>query len=1001
MKIKFIGTLMLFIIMSMSVFAIAEENKYPESSHPYENDSNESWTYVHSSDAAYLKVLFAQETYVEDYYDFLIIKDSQDNQRSYTGNQLAGKELILPGNSFVISLVSDWYYTLYGFSIESIVGVSQEEYDEYYGKARFEIKDGILTDYSGQNEVIIPETIDGQKVREIADGVFQNRLIERVVIPDTVEKIGDNVFKNCQFLTEIELSENLKSIGNSAFENTGITRMNIPSTVKTIGRSAFKECINLEEIELSDELTSISAAVFSGCSKLEKVELKTKIESIGFSAFGYCYALKEIHICEGVTDIDEYAFASCNALENIDLPESLENIEDHAFEYCEGLRRINIPNKVSYIGDNAFEGTKLVLDVGSNTYAREYAIRHRFEYTSDLDSIVAEEINTVAEKVEWIIEQYLLTGMSEYERALTLYDWICQRVVYDYAYEGPSFEAEGALLYGKAVCEGFAKAYELLLEGAGIRAEWVGGYDAYTLEPHAWVIAQIDGEWYQFDPTWDEQGNGSFHEYFGLTDNAMEVDHYREDHLSIKCNSWKANYKYRNGEYDLGIEIIRSQIENNILNGIYEAVIEFEDYPIDYADWPDAIVFFGETESAMLIDILELGMEWSVDGWADLTRIDGDVFAYEFHLNEEPVREIQLENIDPTWFGYWDMYPGYTVQLTPITVPVGGCVSFSSTDEDIITVSQDGVVTAIDTGEAYILLNADNCISKLRIRVVPQELLWFEIYGLEENRAGLDIGEIAQIDHNAPKLLLMDKIEWSSDNESVATIDENGIVTALNYGKAIIYGKWNGMIDEYTVIVRKLVQGVDIVEDVINVTINSVDWLDVSAVLDVDDLDVYCENYGPWLQWNTNNNAVLWHYYHDGGMTESSGKFWGRYLIQQPGVAQISVYVPDGSLAEDTCLVYVHCEKVMCLPGELKTIQSEAFKGNATEEFILGEGVQFVGQRAFADCINLQIIYLPDSLLGIAEDAFEGCGDVKAIVSKGSYAEQYAIEHGMRYDILP
>ncbi len=80
---------------------------------------------------------------------------------------------------------------------------------------------------------------------------------------------------------------------------------------------------------------------------------------------------------------------------------------------------------------------------------------------------------------------------------------------YDYGYS-----AYGALVQNSrgvphtAVCDGYSYAYEYLLQQVGVEVTRVGGNAGDTeaeLMPHSWNLVRLDGEWYEVDPTWDDQ----------------------------------------------------------------------------------------------------------------------------------------------------------------------------------------------------------------------------------------------------------------------------------------------------------------------------------------------------------------------------------------------------------------------------------------------------------------------------------------------------------------
>ena len=71
------------------------------------------------------------------------------------------------------------------------------------------------------------------------------------------------------------------------------------------------------------------------------------------------------------------------------------------------------------------------------------------------------------------------------------------------------------------------------------------------------------------------------------------------------------------------------------------------------------------------------------------------------------------------------------------------------------------------------------------------------------------------------------------------------------------------------------------------------------------------------------------------------------------------------------CVIVVRGEDPLTLPASLHEIGEEAFAGSPAREIVLPEGVRRVGSRAFADCANLILVYMPDDVAEIAEDAFD------------------------------
>ncbi len=97
------------------------DDTLPESDHPYANNTDKTWEYIHPEPAEALVIQFSSETKFEQNYDTLTIIDSTGAEKQYTGTELAGAELTLPGNTFSLHLNTDNSVQEYGFKITSII----------------------------------------------------------------------------------------------------------------------------------------------------------------------------------------------------------------------------------------------------------------------------------------------------------------------------------------------------------------------------------------------------------------------------------------------------------------------------------------------------------------------------------------------------------------------------------------------------------------------------------------------------------------------------------------------------------------------------------------------------------------------------------------------------------------------------------------------------------------------------------------------------------------
>ena len=93
------------------------------------------------------------------------------------------------------------------------------------------------------NGLILSE--DGKNVLGVTDNT-----INKVVIPEGVEEIGELAFQNIHTLKSVQLPSSLKKIGRQAFAATGLVTLKIPEGVKEIGLAAFFNSRSLRSISI-------------------------------------------------------------------------------------------------------------------------------------------------------------------------------------------------------------------------------------------------------------------------------------------------------------------------------------------------------------------------------------------------------------------------------------------------------------------------------------------------------------------------------------------------------------------------------------------------------------------------------------------------------------------------------------------------------------------------------------------------------------------------------
>ena len=208
--------------------------------------------------------------------------------------------------------------------------------------------------------------------------------IKKIVIKAGVTSIGNYAFSGFTNLTDVTIPDSVTCIGEHAFRwNRKMTNIKLPDSVDNIKEGAFQET-GLTTITIPNRITTIVEDMFYG-SKLENIEIPINVTSIEKSAFSWCQDLESVIIKGNVTSIGLYGFNNCRKLTSITLPDSLITIGEMAFNYCICLEQINIPGSVTNISNNAFLDCssliKITVDDNNTSYYSEDGVLYSKDKT--------------------------------------------------------------------------------------------------------------------------------------------------------------------------------------------------------------------------------------------------------------------------------------------------------------------------------------------------------------------------------------------------------------------------------------------------------------------------------------------------------------------------------------------------------------------------------------------------------------------------------------------
>lgn len=152
-------------------------------------------------------------------------------------------------------------------------------------------------------------------------------------------------------------------------------------------------------------------------------------------------------------------------------------------------------------------------------------------------------IKRLGEKVTSILSK-VSANASDYQKELYVHDYIVENCKYTYKKDNPKiYTSYGCLVENAAVCEGYSKSAQLLLNMLGIECSTVTG--AKGIEPHMWNIVKIKKRWYHLDVTWDGSSAIGRYNYFNLDDNTIKKDHTINKQIdsSVKLSDKRYNFK--------------------------------------------------------------------------------------------------------------------------------------------------------------------------------------------------------------------------------------------------------------------------------------------------------------------------------------------------------------------------------------------------------------------------------------------------------------------------
>ena len=628
--------------------------------------------------------------------------------------------------------------------------------DVYARYDSIDIPNGVFNECSNLKTIIFEE---GSTV--IADALFRGcDGLESVTIPNTVTQIYGYAFADCKNLKNINISDSVTVLGENVFQNdTSITEINLPDSITALGRGAFSGCNRLKSIVIPDSVINIGISAFSECKNLESVTLSKGLEKIGENAFYNCDSLQSIEIPKSLKDV--YAtydsidtpngvFNECDNLKTIAFEEGSTVIADALFRGCDGLEEVKIPKTVTVIKNHAFNECIKLKAVEISNGMKEIG-DSAFSECSNLQKVILPDtVNSMGTNIFYNcinLTEVHLPNIRQNITANTFYN--CKKLT---TINFPST----LTTIGNSAFSGCESLPEAILPSGVEKIESNAFKNCKALKKAA------------VPDTVSSIGSSAFYGCEALTDIT----------LGSKLKKIESQTFY--GCIVLPSIVIPYNVttigDSAFVNCTKLTQITVPRNTTSIASnafsYPKKMTMYGPSDCYVQTYASGKGIKY----------VTQDIHA----------TSVSLDSTEKTAERYDDF------QLTATIAPLNftDAVVWTSSNEEVATVSDTGYVEICGVGTAVITVTAGNVKAVCKI-TVPQLIDWIEF---DEDEIELKAGQTYQLKpYISPSDATNKKLKYTSSDTKVAEVSASGLVTAKSEGEAKIRAAATDGSDEYAV----------------------------------------------------------------------------------------------------------------------------------------------------------------------------------------------------------
>lgn len=552
----------------------------------------------------------------------------------------------------------------------------------------------IFPSYLGKN---VPEiNMKNSKIKEIdSQSFYKNINLNNIVLPSQLISIGSEAFYGCNNLTEIIF----------------------PTSLELVGESAFAECKNLTgDLNL---FFNVSKKSFKNChfnnvvinGNLSVIEEESFVNSIYGS----------LKIEDGIKLIKNSAFAD-NKFLKVTLPENtISSIGNEVFKNCINLTTFIVPSSVDTIGYSVFEGC---LKLENLTLVPTETPLY---FDSKIETTFSSAVESFGTYSNYHMSPFVIENLKNIFLGRNLIP-----------------------LYKKEFDNQTVPPFDVY------HTQTVNHYNFYSLNVTNSTLEKLIIASNIEDPSYIiDSYSTSYNQYFGLSFSNIEWGHF-----------WYNTERINNVYYEFSPTINPSQCET-----LKEIFCLNEEPPTLNVDFPTSVYL----NAILYVPIGTKSIYASSKIWKNFWNIQERDYI--------PLDSIEFETKEIS------IFTEETLKLNLLITPKNAIysnISWSSSNEDVVSVSEDGLITAVSPGSATITATIEN-LSATCIVTVTDPIIDPEQVILNYESVEIILGESFQLEATVLPEDTTDKsLSWNSSDPNIATVSDNGLVKAISAGTSII-----------------------------------------------------------------------------------------------------------------------------------------------------------------------------------------------------------------------